>query len=123
MANEIGIYHQVTVTKNGLKYDSQPVNFMQTMAGARRTCNTQDIGTTAEAIQIGADMATLGRAVFTNLDATNFVTIGIMVSATFYPVLRISPGATETVELVSTVTYYAQADTATIKLDYTIFEG
>jgi hypothetical protein len=74
-----------------------------------------DIGTTEEAIPLG-DVATPGYSFFQNLDATNYVEIGIVVSTVFYPVLKLLPGEAQCFRF-STNPPYAKAHTASVKLE------
>lgn len=83
-------------------------------------CGIASIGTTHEAIAMG-DVATAGWARFENLDATNYLEIGIVVAATFYPVVKLK--ATEfCIFPLGTNAPYAKSNTAACLLDYEIFE-
>lgn len=92
------------------------------MAGTRAYQNVQTIGTTQEAIAVGADIATLGWASFKNLDDTNFVELGLYISSVFYKWCTLLPGEEAQLPLSSGVTYYAQADTAPVELEVVIAE-
>lgn len=78
---------------------------------------TQAIPTTAAgtAVTVAALVATAGYAYFRNLDATNFVEIGVQVAGTFYPLIKLLAGEVAVLRL-ATVTFYARADTGTVNL-------
>ena len=101
-----------------------------TASGSHVYQNSQDIPTTSSgtALVVGAGVATLGWALFLNLDATNFVDIGLQVSGTFYPLMRCPPflaGKSPPAQLRITpgITLYARADTAICTLQYAIIEN
>lgn len=78
----------------------------------------QSIGFEAhEAIALG-DVATFGFAYFKNLDATNFVRIGIDETGTFHPFIKLLAGQEAQVWLSEAP--YAQANTGAVLLDYLI---
>ena len=82
----------------------------------------QVIGTTHETVA-GDGVTSQGFAFFKNLDNTNFCDVGVDVAATFYPLMRIPPGESFLVKLSPSATIYAKADTASIRLDVSIFEA
>lgn len=69
------------------------------------------------------DVSSLGWARFQNLDSTNYVEIGIVVSATFYPVITLLAGEYTFVRLSPGIAPYARANTASVQLDYEIFQA
>jgi hypothetical protein len=80
------------------------------------------IGTTHEALVL-QDVTSLGWARFENLDSTNYVEIGLVVSATFYPFLKLLPGEYQFARLSASIAPYARANTASVQLDYEIFQA
>ena len=82
----------------------------------------QNIGTSYEAVNV-ADLTNKGFALFTNLDATNFVEVGVEVSAAFYPFLKLLPGESSVVRLSPSVSLFAKADTAAVNLETYCFEA
>lgn len=121
MANEFSISAALTLRKNYLnKQVSDARNLNAVTSAPAYVAGSPSIGTTHEAIPMG-DVATQGWAFFKNLDATNFVTIGIVVTATYYPMLKLKAGEFVLVRL-STNTIYAKADTAACQLDFIIFD-
>lgn len=90
------------------------------LAGSRSYANVQIVGTAYEAIAFGADLATKGWATFRNLDPTNFVELGLEVSAAFYAFAKLLPGE----ECVFPIggTLFAKADTAPCDLEVVAVE-
>ena len=121
MADEITIYSGITITKSNLSRQINPATISADLAGSRVLQNSQAVGTTHEALEV-ADLASAGWASFKNLDATNFVQIGVEVAATFYPVAKLLPGEVATMRL-STLTLFAKADTSAVNLDCLISEA
>ena len=121
MANEITVTIGINVSKGYLKHNLATTSQQLTLTGTHDYSNTQDIGTTEEALELGTNLGTPGVAYFTNTDTTNFVTIGVKPAATYYPLLKIKAGETWPVRL-DNVAFYAKADTATVKLKYYILE-
>jgi len=74
---------------------------------------------THEAIVL-QDVATCGWARFENLDATNYVELGVVVAATFYPFIKLKATEFCIIRLGSNAPY-AKANTAAVQLDYEIF--
>src|SRR6478672_1713221 len=118
MANEIQASFSLAVN-NGALIDSKQFSFQADQALARENKVVQSIPTTAAgtALTFSSGVTTLGTAYFINLDATNFVEVGVQVAGTFYPVARMKGGVVGKKEgamfrLVPGVTYYARADTA-----------
>lgn len=80
------------------------------------------IGFSAHEALVMQDVASAGWARFQNLDATNFVQIGVDSTGTFVPFLKLLPGESVFCRL-GTNAPYAKADTAAVKLDYEIFQA
>lgn len=118
MANEITINVNYRVAKSN--FDSgtrrnKTTQSDQTTAGGGGP-GYQTIGTTHEAVAFG-DIAP-GLVFAQNLDATNYVELGVVVSATFYPLVKLSAGAKfpTLFQLASGVTLYAKANTASCNI-------
>lgn len=92
----------------------QKSNLQITQIGEGMSSGIQNIGTSAEAINIG-DVATEGIAVFENLDATNFVEIGWDATG-FQSAFKLLPGQFAIVPLNPSRTWQAQANTAAVEL-------
>jgi hypothetical protein len=122
MANEITLTQQLTVANGTLRRTFAPARQQITQASALVAGGVQNIGTTYEAVSLGA-IAANGVSHFTNLDATNYVEIGVEVSSAFYPLVRLNAGESYTFRLAQGVTIFARANTAAVNLDYEIFNN
>ena len=123
MANEINVSATLSVRTGYLDSGSRPRSrsFTLNAASPAKSAGIASIGfATHEAIPLG-DVATNGWARFENVDATNYVEIGIVVSATFYPVIKLKAGEFTVVRL-GTSAPYAKANTAAVKLDFEIYD-
>ena len=69
-----------------------------------------NIDTTYEAISFGD--ITPGLILFKNLDTTNYVEVGLEVSSTFYPVMKLEPGDEQLIRLAGSVSLFGKANTA-----------
>lgn len=121
MANEISLTLGLRVIKDNLKFVLEPAKIPRDLTGSRRHSSTQTIGFAAHEALTTGDLATAGYALFVNLDATNYVEIGIDDSATFEPLAKLLPGDWAILPL-TTLAIYAKANTGAVELDYTIFE-
>lgn len=74
------------------------------------------VGTSHEAAPLG-DVATPGMSYFRNHDGTNFVQLGIVVSGTFYPVIRLKPDEDARFRIDPTATLYGKSDTAACEVE------
>lgn len=122
MANEITVTGSLKLV-NGNDSLSKTFSFNadQSAVGGPSP-GTLSIGTTHEAVT-PTDVTNEGWAFFKNLDTTNFVEIGVDVSATFYPILKLLPGESVAVRLSPSVALYAEADTAAVRLEAMILEA
>jgi hypothetical protein len=121
MAQEITINMTLTATKQFLSL-SRIANVKIDMAGTHYGVCAQAIGTTQEALAINSDIATNGVTWLRNLDATNYIEVGVVVSATFYPLLKLKAGEAQVIRLATGVTAYAKANTATAILEHAVLE-
>lgn len=83
----------------------------------------QNIGTTEEALDLGTLTGDGGPGYLHNLDAANYVEIGLMVAATFVPFLKIPAGCRQPIVGFADSAVYAKANTAAINLEYLISEA
>lgn len=88
------------------------------MSGSKAVTNIQNIGTSAEAIDIG-DITTPGYMIVKNLDATNFVEIRD--GSAGADVIKIKAGEVQLFRLATT-TPFGIAATAPCTIDYAIVE-
>lgn len=121
MANEISITVGMACTKDELVIKESTTTVRRDMAGTHAASIVQDIGTTYEALDIPAELATLGYCYLKNVDATNYIEIGRDVGAAFYGVIRLKPGDIALVRF-SAATMYGRANTATAKLRFSLLE-
>lgn len=124
MADEITLTSGMVVSKTGGVSVTVPSATNRVdMAGNYATTSVQSVGFSAhELLVISADLATAGYAMFKNLDATNYVEIGTDVSAAFNAFLKLLPGESAGPMPLATTAIYAKANTAAVKLQYTVVE-
>ncbi len=91
------------------------------MTGTRYGAGAQDLDTSAEQIIFPADMASIGLGFIRNAGAAP-IQIGVVVAASFYPVLALEPGEAYVVRL-GDATLYALADTGGSSLDFQVLEA
>ena len=122
MADEI-TYNLVLSCRNGSFDFTRSVSntIDQTTVGGA-VPGTQDIGTTHELVGVLADLTAEGYFIATNLDATNFIEIGVDVAAAFYPLLRLKAGESAMGRLAPGTAVYAKADTAACLLQFQCLE-
>ena len=122
MANEFSITSSFKLS-NGNDSFTRTVSFNadQTAVGGPSP-GVLSIGTSHEAVA-PIDISSLGWALFKNLDETNYVEIGVEVTGSFYPLLKLLPGEQVQVRLSPAVLIFARANTAAVRLDSQIFEA
>lgn len=123
MANEITLRWSLDVTKGNLSRRLSPVSQSITLSAASPAVagGVISVGTTHEAIPLG-DLAGNGIAWVRNLETTNYLEIGVVVSSTFYPLLKLKAGESFPLRIASGVAPYAKANTAACRLDFEIYD-
>lgn len=123
MANEITVTARLRATKGYLSVD-RSVSKTSNMYGTHMSDNIQSIPTSAAgtAITITAGVASAGWAWVRNTDTTNYIDIGVQVSGTFYPLIRLYPGEGHPMRLAM-LTPYARANTAAVDLEFCALES
>lgn len=123
MSSEINIQGSININKGFLSL-VRTANYEADMTGTHCSLVAQSIGTTAEPLDIDADVATAGAFWFRNLDDTNFVTVGTWdaVHSTYTPLIKLFPGEVASGRLATT-TVYAVADTASVVLEHCVLEA
>jgi hypothetical protein len=116
MANEITTRTILSVANGNLNKTLINRQKKLNQSTARYNGGVLSIGTTHEAIPLG-DVATPGHSEFWNLDGTNFIQLGIVVSGTFYPVIRMKADEDARFRIDPTATLYAKADAAPCDMD------
>lgn len=84
--------------------------------------NTLTIGTTYEALLLGDVATNGGPGYFENMDDTNYVDVGLEVSATFIPFIRLFPGQRVAICSLPNRNVFARFNTAAGQLRYRIWE-
>lgn len=122
MANEIQVSGQLNVAKGNLSA-VHAVSGIHTLnaASPAKAAGIAAIGTSQEAVSIG-DVATAGWAMFKNLDSTNYLEIGIEITGTFFPFLKLKAGEAAGPLRLGVNSIYARANTAACKLQYDIYD-
>jgi hypothetical protein len=122
MADEIAINTSLTITKDPLRYSrSESAQASLAASTPARAGGVITVNTTEGLVPIGS-VASAGYGIFKNLDATNYVELGIVVSSTFYPLIRLKPGTAVAFHL-ATNSLYARANTAACRMDYDLFDA
>ena len=123
MANEITAVVELKALKSSLSIAFPRLTKLIDLAGSRYSSMVQDIGFAAhELLVLAGDQTTVGMGVFVNLDATNFIELGIDSGpGTFRPLIKLKAGH-PALFYATTNAIYAKADTATCKLQYLILE-
>lgn len=111
MANELTISVSASASKGGASAAFPVVSKQLDMTGDHMAFGTQAIGTSEEALDIPADVGTIGVVCVKNLDATNFVWVYQLTGASTGR-MKLLPGSALLVAPEAT-TIYAKADTAT----------
>ena len=120
MANELSVTMGWATDKTSRIRNVPVLTTRYDLSSALVTEGVQSIGFAAhEAIVLG-DVTTVGFAYFHNMDATNYVEIGIDVAASFHATIRLYPGQKCSTFLAAAP--YAQAAVAAVLLDYVILE-
>jgi hypothetical protein len=120
MANEITVVTKLIVVNGNYKEERSVSQYKRDQTTQGGIAQVQDVGTTHELLDVG-DVGTEGMVHVRNLDSTNYVEIGVDVAATFYPVIKLSPG--DPAVFPAGATLYARANTAAVKLDSMILEA
>ncbi len=95
-----------------------------TQAAQGQHSDIYTVPTTAAGVALSlGNISTLGVSYFQNLDATNYLEIGINSANTFFPVLRLNATESYPFRFAQGITPYARANTATCKLYYKILEN
>lgn len=123
MSNEVNYSISLAAVKSTLSIKREYMRKTADVAGDAYSAQVQSIPTTAEgtAVTVATAVGTPGFAMFVNLDATNFVTLGCKPAATYYPFITLKAGEACLLRLTDT-TFHALADTAAVLLESIIIE-
>jgi hypothetical protein len=120
MASEGRLSFTLAVTKGGYS-DTRTVTTTYDVSAVPIASGVTPVTTTAAALDL-SDVATLGVALFKNLDLTNYCELGVYVSSTFYPFAKLKAGESYPVRLaMANTALYARANTATVNLEYRVY--
>lgn len=124
MANELQLTLRAT-WDIGVVEGSLPPGFAEALgidvAGTKLLHNVQSVGTLKEPLDL-ADVGSGGYMILRNIDDTNYVAISGSVSPSCVPLVRLKPGDVALFRL-SAGAPYAQANTATVELEYWLLEA
>ena len=120
MANEIRMDASLTIETTNLRETYSPGSISIDMASSKGDGGVQEIGTASagEAINV-VDVSVGGMFFARNIDATNYVEVGVQTGGTFYPFLKLLPGE-YTVGRLGTIAPFARANTANVDVQYRI---
>ena len=100
MANEISVRVSLQITKNQLRYQSQPTGFRADMNGNNGpTPGAVEVSVNGTDISLTQLSAMGGWCRIQNLDSTNYVEIGVEAAGVFYPLLELKAGEVIVVRL------------------------
>jgi hypothetical protein len=120
MANEIKYSLSFAVNNSGFNFNfseqNQPTQTAQGASG-----EVVSVGTSAQTLPT-TGVATLGYALFKNIDATNYVQIGLQSGGVDYWFVRLKAGETAIVRLDQGLTLRAKANTAAVFVSYMVFD-
>jgi len=120
MANTIRLQSTLTY-KNNAGTITLGGDFTVNQVGTHFTSQVQDIGVTAEALDVGADIGTIGFLLIRNLDPTNYVEVGSD-NAVANNVAVILAGQAVPIKPKSGVTVYLKANTAPVQVEFLAIE-
>ncbi len=122
MANEIKVNLSVQVDNGEFSYPFNPgqKQIGQNAQGFHGPIVT--VGTTEEVMPTG-DINTLGLLALKNLDAANFVTVGVSTGAAMYPFQRLEAGESSVLRLEPGVILRWKADTGAVKIQQMLHEN
>lgn len=119
MASEIACTFRVAATKGSLTRGRNR-SFNADWTTAHSTALVQTVPTTAAGTALSAltGITAGGWGWFTNLDAVNYIEIGVQTGGTtFLPVMKLKPGEMVPFRL-AVLTLFARANTASVDLEY-----
>jgi len=123
MANEITITQRMSLKKNNFTYSWNPGEYLSVnLSGSPNVDeNTKTITTAGTNITL-SNVTTPGYVALRNTDTTNFVDIGYDDSGTIRDLIRLKPGEMCMFRLQPARTLRGKADTASVVIQYMIFQ-
>ena len=123
MANEISISTRLLAKKSFLNVDHNVGTVTADLSGSTSAAGIVSIPTTAGGTALSLDgitTATMGYAFFRNIDATNYIEIGVQVGGTFYALVKLKAGEVALLRMNQTNPPYARSNGTAANLQYTI---
>ncbi len=123
MADEISVSTRLYARNGFLLVDHNVGTIAVDMSGTTYASGAVEYSTTAAGTAISLDgvtTGTMGYAFFRNLDATNYIEIGVQVLGTFYAFTKLLAGEVAIVRMNQSNAPYARANTASVRLAYSI---
>jgi len=120
-------YNSSMVLVNGTlndTYNTSGLTAVQTTQGLVRNIQTLlSASVQGDALDLGS-VVTPGMAMFSNLEVSpgNFCEIGVQVTGTFYPFLKLLAGQQSGPLILGAAAIYGRANTGNVKLFYIIYE-
>lgn len=114
MANEFNVSYSLSLLNGNSKYVKQ-IGFRPSQTTNNGPTPGAITATTGGVTLSLAQLTTPGLAAITNIDATNYVQIGLYISSTFYPFLDLLPGESFPIRLARDI-LTANAGAAVIRL-------
>lgn len=121
MSDEIQVSFSFRV-KHGTFSDAPTRSFSADQTGYGRLAQTHTISHTASTLISLTSVGGNGYAILDNLDDTHYVIWGPDSGGTMIPVGKIDPGKSALLKLAPGINLRAQADTADVRMDVTVYE-
>jgi len=122
MADEIKLQGTLAIRNGYFVRSHSPGNISIDQATLGGHGGIQVIGTSEEVIVL-TDVTNAGWAYFRNLDTNNYIEIGPTSSGALVPFMRLEAGEYALCRLTPSVVLRAQANTAPIKLEISVFSA
>ena len=123
MASEISVTTRLYAKKSFLVVDNNVGTINADLSGSTSASGIVSIPTSAGGTALSLDgitTATMGYAFFRNIDATNYIEIGVQVGGTFYALVKLKAGEVALLRMNQTNAPYARANGTAANLQYTI---
>ena len=125
MSNEIKYGSSMALTNGTLTDGISASGLVANQTNARLVRNVQTLAVSSaegDLISLGG-VVVPGIASFSNLDTANYLEIGIQVTGTFYPFIKLKAGQQSGPLFLGTSAIYGRANTADVKLFYVIYDS
>lgn len=118
MADEITVTVALALLKGELDCPERSESFTPNMTGDAMTHAVQQVGLTKENLALSADIGTAGWCYIKNLDAANYVDVGLDADT---PFMKLKAGEACLFRLAST-TISCKANTSAVNVEYWVIE-